>query len=88
MARKPKALTLRNLPEPVAKAVRERAAGHDVSLNRAVIQLLEEALGPKGKKPRRRDDLDALFGSLTAGEAKSLERSVAEQRRIDHAMWE
>jgi hypothetical protein len=40
------------------------------------------------KKPRRRDELDALFGSLTASEAESLERSLAEQRRIDDAMWE
>ena len=83
-----KPITLRNLPEPVAKAVRERAAAYDVSLNKAVIQLLEDAVGPKEKKALRHDDLDSLFGSLTAEEADALERALKEERRVDAEMWE
>ena len=50
-------ISLRNLPGPVEKAVKARARERGLSLNRAVLSLLEEALG--GTRPRkRRDDLD------------------------------
>jgi plasmid stability protein len=84
MAKSPKAITLRNLPEPVARAVRERAAKYHVSLNKAVIQLLEEAMGASGPPYH---DLDHLAGSWSKEQADEFDRLLAEQRRIDPEDW-
>lgn len=81
------AITLRNLPDPVARAVRERAATYHVSLNKAVIGLLEEATGSVATPPHRYDDMDRLFGSLSAEGAEAIERSVAEGRQILPEEW-
>jgi plasmid stability protein len=79
------AITLRNLPAPVARAVREHAARYHISLNKAVIQLLEGALG--GAPRPRRDDLARLAGSWSAQTARHAERKLAELRTIDEADW-
>jgi hypothetical protein len=82
-------ITLRNLPEPVARAVRERAARYGISLNMAVIQLLGEAVGgPPARGEREHHDLDHLFGSWSEETAREVERVVREVRRIDQEMWE
>ena len=83
-----KPITLRNLPAPVARAVRERAARYDVSLNKSVIQLLEDAVGAS-RMPATvvHHDLDDLIGSWTAADARAAERALAAQRRIDPEMW-
>ena len=43
-----KAITLRNLPPDVAKAVKQKARREGRSLNRAIIRLLEETTGGSG----------------------------------------
>jgi hypothetical protein len=81
-----KPITLRNLPAPVARAVREQAANYHVSLNRAVIQLLEESVG-SSRPGHVHDDLDHLIGSWTRQQGRAAERRLAEQRRIDSELW-
>ena len=82
------AITLRNLPAPVARAVRERAAKYGVSLNKAVIQLLEESVGSSGPGTGHvHDDLDHLIGSWTRQQGRAAEQHLAEQRRIDSELW-
>ena len=44
-----KAITLRNLPPDVARTVQQRAKQKKTSVNKAVIELLEESVGGKGK---------------------------------------
>ena len=81
-----KAITLRNLPEPVARAVRERASRYHISLNKAVLGLLEEATAtPTGR--RRFHDMDHLFGSIGAETASVLEREMLDGRRVDPEEW-
>lgn len=80
------AITLRNLPPPVARAVREHAARYHVSLNKAVIQLLEGALSGAAR-PRGPDDLSRLAGSWSAKTARHAERKLAELRAVDEADW-
>ncbi len=81
-------ITLRNLPAAVARAVRERAGADGVSLNKAVIRLLEEALGlSRPKRPRINHDFDEFIGVWTEQEAREMERFLAEERRIDPEMW-
>ena len=45
-----KAITLRNLPPEVARTVQWRAKQKKTSVNKAVIELLEESAGAKTKK--------------------------------------
>jgi hypothetical protein len=83
-----KAVTLRGIPPGVARALRKRSEGRGESLNKAVLALLEEAVG--SRKPRRKKlhhDLDALAGSWARDEGAAFERSLAEQRRIDPELW-
>ena len=47
-----KAITLRNLPPDVARTVQQRAKLKKTSVNKAVIELLEEPSGGKAKKRR------------------------------------
>jgi plasmid stability protein len=84
-----KPITLRHLPAPLARAVRERAARYHISLNQAVIQLLDAAQGPEGTAPPPTyRDLDHLIGAWTRPQARAAERLLAEQRRIDQEMWQ
>lgn len=48
-----KAITLRNLPPDVARTVQQRAKQKKTSVNKAVIELLEESVGGKEKRNRR-----------------------------------
>ena len=84
-----KAITLRNLPPDVARTVQQRAKQKKTSVNKAVIELLEESVGGKEKKksPIRYHDLDHLAGTWTKEEAAAFEVLIAEQRTIDPEFW-
>jgi hypothetical protein len=84
-----KAITLRNLPPDVARTVQQRAKQKKTSVNKAVIELLEESAGSKGKKksPVRYHDLDHLVGTWTKEEADAFDKLIAEQRTIDPKLW-
>jgi hypothetical protein len=85
-----KAITLRDLPPELKRAVEERAEREGLSLNRTVIRMLQEAtgLGPSGKREVvRHHDLDHLAGTWTKEEADEFDRALAEQRQIDEEMW-
>ena len=83
------AITLRNLPPAVARAIREKAKKEKTSLNRAVISLLEEATG-LGDQPRKEildHDLDEFFGCWSKEEAEEFNEALREQRQIEPEMW-
>lgn len=83
-----KAITLRNIPAEVDKAIRKRAKRARVSVNKAVIGLLEEHLIPeKSNRAERHHDLDHLCGSWTAADAAAFERALDKQRAIDPDLW-
>jgi hypothetical protein len=83
-----KALTVRNLPPEVAKAVKERARKEKLSLNKAVVRLLEEATGAeKGERRAVHHDLDRFFGTWTKEEADAFDEAMREHRKIDPEMW-
>jgi len=80
--------TLRGLKPDVVQAVRKRASREDKSINRVLLDLVEQAtLGPRSGKPCRHHDLDHLFGSLSAADAKFLDKVLTEQRTIDKEQW-
>jgi len=83
-----KAITLRNLPSDLDKAIRKRARGKRVSVNKAVIGLLEEHLSQdKMKRAELHYELDDLCGSWTAAAAAAFDRALAKQRAIDPDVW-
>ena len=84
-----KAITVRNLPPEVARAIREKAKKEKISLNRAVISLLEEATGQTAapRKEVLHHDLDEFFGCWSKEEADEFDEALREQRQIDPEMW-
>lgn len=81
-------ITLRNLPPQVGRIIRKRAQENRTSVNKAVIQLLEEGLGIVRRKPKVvHHDLDALAGSWTHAESNAFEAALATQRTIDEDIW-
>jgi hypothetical protein len=82
------AITVRNLPPAVAKAVREKARREKLSLNKAIVRLLEEATGVGQRKEKIvHHDLDHLAGAWSAEEYDQFTAAIREQRQIDPEMW-
>lgn len=83
-----KGITVRNLPPELAGAVREKARKERLSLNKAVIRLIEEALGMGGRhKQEIHHDLDRFFGVWSREEASAFDQALSDQRRIDPETW-
>lgn len=83
-----KTVTLRNPPPELLRMIRKKASEKKVSLNKAVIGLLEEGAG-LSKKPKRilSHDLDDLAGSWSEEEARAFEKNLQRQRVIDEDLW-
>lgn len=83
-----KAITLRNLPPALDKTIRQRARGKRMSVNKAVIGLLEEHLTEdRTKGVELYHDLDDLFGSWTEDVATVFDQALAKQRALDQDVW-
>jgi hypothetical protein len=85
-----KAITLRNLPRELERMLRKEAERRRISMNKAVISLLERKGGArKAAKAKASEyhDLDLLAGSWTKKEAAEFNRALAAQRTIDPEMW-
>jgi hypothetical protein len=83
-----KTITLRNIPKELALRLEQKARTEGLSLGKTAIRLLEEATGLHGKpRPAVHHDLDALAGAWTEEEARTFERSLRGQRKIDPELW-
>lgn len=85
-----KAITLRNVPRELARKIEKKASETHTSMNKAVIELLEENLGaghPREKKTPIYHDLDRLAGSWSKSEAARFQKGLAHFRRIDSELW-
>jgi len=84
-----KAVTLRNFPAELARRIQQRARDKGLSLNRTIIEILEEALGIfRPRRPERvYHDLDPLIGSWSPSEAREFEEALSRQRAIDPELW-
>jgi hypothetical protein len=82
-----KAITLRNIPPEVLKAIQRKARENKVSANRAVIELLQERVGIlKDSRTTTYDDLDALAGTWTEKESRAFDEVIAASRQIDEEL--
>ena len=83
-----RAITLRNIPAAIQKAIQKKAAQKQISVNKAVLELLEERVGIlEGRKRTLHHDLDDLAGTWSAREAKAFEKRIESPRRIDPSLW-
>lgn len=79
-----KALTIRNLPAPVAEALEREKRRRGRSLNQTVIDLLGQSLGVQGS---RSNGLGQLAGSWDEKDMREFERAVAPFEQIDEELW-
>jgi plasmid stability protein len=85
-----KQITIRSIPDAVKKTVQKEAAQKGVSLNKAVISLLERAVGTKAPEKKSRvfhDDLDHLAGLWSREEAAEFDKNLKTQRKVDAELW-
>lgn len=83
-----KTVTLRNIPPHLDRMISARGLAKKMSLNKAVIDLLEEHLG--GSVPSKGSefhDLDDLAGVWSKQEADAFDKALARQRSIDKDLW-
>jgi hypothetical protein len=86
--KKTKTITVRGVPPQVARVIERRRSETGESVNRLVLELLEEGAGVRKRKRRvRYHDLDSLAGAWTRGEAAKFNRVLAAQRPIDDELW-
>lgn len=85
-----KQITIRGIPDEIERVIKKEAKTKGLSLNKAFISLLEKATGVKGKgkiKETFYHDLDHLSGLWTKEDAKTFERNLEFQRKIDEDLW-
>lgn len=84
--RKRSYLTVRNVPEDIARELDHERKRHGVSLNQAVVDTLRKGLGLG--QPRRSNGLAALANKWNRREFEAFERGVHEiAETIDEDIW-
>ena len=79
-------MTLRHIPNAVGNGLRIRAKKDGRSLNRAAIELLEQALGIRDMDAKKRD-LSRLAGQWTREECQAFKRNTSPFEQIDAEVW-
>jgi hypothetical protein len=82
-------LTVRGLDRRVLHAIKELARRERISLNKAVVQLLERGAGlaPARDDNRIGHSLDHLIGTWSAAEAKAFRDSIKSLEQTDNELW-
>jgi len=84
--RKRSYLTVRNVPEDVARELDDERKRRGVSLNQAVVNTLRRGLGLG--QPRKSNGLAALARKWSRKEFESFERNVRDaSEAIDEELW-
>ena len=76
--------TIRDIPEDLEHALRERARRSGEGLNRTMVRL-REAVGLN--PPRRKRDLSALAGTWSQEDADEFDHHVRCSDQIDAELW-
>jgi plasmid stability protein len=82
-----KAITLRNLPPEIEKAIVERAERQGESLNKAVIGILKESVTPGWKSPLDNAVKILTENPMSEEDAKVMWDSLREGRRLFQKDW-
>jgi hypothetical protein len=76
--------TIRGIPPALDGALRERARAAGKSLNEAAVDALAEGSGMAGSRRQRRALAD-IAGTWKS--EKAVEAALADQDRVDEALW-
>ncbi len=79
-------MTLRNIPDRVAKGLRAKARKSGCSINRTTVELLQQALGESRGNTRKRD-LSHLAGQWDAQECREFEQAIKRFEQVDDEVW-
>jgi hypothetical protein len=80
-------MTVRRVSDRLEAELRRRAELRGCSLNRAILDLLEEATGLQSARGKRRD-LTRLAGTWSAEEFADFERHTEPFAYIDEDVWQ
>jgi len=81
-----KQIALRGISDELLQTVRKEAERKGMSLNKAIIALLERSVGTKVPEKKKRvmyHDLDHLAGRWSREEAASFDETSKAQRKVD-----
>lgn len=79
-------ITLRNLPDPIEREIRQNARDLKISLNRAILELLQKALGMEEGKTKKRD-LSPFVGTWSSAQVEEFARNTKAFSKIDPEIW-
>lgn len=82
-----KTITLRGLDSSTLNAVKKAASNHGVSMNRFLIDFLQELAGRRREPVTQHHDLDDFFGSWNETEYRKITRGAKAGRKIDGELW-
>ena len=80
-----KAITIRNVPEALARALEQEKKQRGSSLNQTVLDLLEHAMGLGGQP--RSNGLRQLAGGWSQKELDEFEAVTASFEQVDEELW-
>jgi len=81
-----KTMTIRNIPDDVAKELKTKADKGKTSVNTAVVQVLTENVRPAAAK-KRRHDFSAYCGGWSKQERKQFDESVSTFEEVKSEDW-
>ena len=76
-------ITVRNVPEELARRLAKLAEASGRSINATVLDLLERALGIDGRRARLE-----RYTTWSRADAEDFDQALREQRTIDPTIWE
>jgi len=79
-------MTLRRVPDAIEKGIRGRARSTGHSLNRVVIELLEDVLKVR-PSPKKRRDISRFAGQWSPEESAAFDRNTLIFEHIDEETW-
>jgi hypothetical protein len=85
-----KAITIRGIDSSVSEKLKEVARNEGKSVNRFILELIDQNLGTQKKKKFawQHKDLDHLFGKWSQDEFEKIQGSIDMQRKIDSELWQ
>jgi plasmid stability protein len=75
-------LTIRKVSAPLGRKLDELSARTGKSVNTLVLELLDAALGTKGRRDRLRS-----YATWSPADAREFEAALAPQRKVDEDLW-
>ena len=85
-----KAITIRGIDNHVSEKLKKAAKEEGISVNRFILELINQNLGLQKKKrfSKKHQDLDHLFGRWSEDEFEKIQNIVNAQKKIDQELWQ